>query len=166
MFAVGRFGNVVSDDSLLSVACFSFLSNILSICIATKRKNIGAGLRGCTTPFFDKHYVLPLTLAPSLIPSPHRGQSDGGGKCWKTLTFFQKPAFQSFSKFLEYLIKATASILQSSIDANLCLPPHPTLSWICSTLTETRQKACGLVVSFRSLSGLTSCRPSANPPPT
>ena len=79
MFAVGRFGNVVSDDSFHSVACFSFLSNILSICIATKRKNIGAGLRGCTTPFFDKHYVLPLTLtlAPSLIPSPHRGQSDG-----------------------------------------------------------------------------------------
>ena len=34
---------------------------------------------------------------------------------------------------------------------------------LCSTLTETRQKACGLVVSFRSLSGLTSCRPSANP---
>ncbi len=49
--------------------------------------------------------------------------------------------------------------MKSSIDANLCLP----LSWICSTLTETRQKACGLVVSFRSLSGLTSCRPSANP---
>ena len=45
--------------------------------------------------------------------------------------------------------------------------PHPfPLSWICSTLTETRQKACGLVVSFRSLSGLTSCRPSANPPPS
>ncbi len=97
MFAVGRFGNVVSDDSFLSVACFSFLSNILSICIATKRKNIGAGLRGCTTPF-------------------------------------------------------------------LGIIPHPfPLSCICSTLSETRQKACGLVVSFRSLSGLTSCRPYANP---
>ena len=34
MFAAGRFGNVVSDDSFLSVACFSFLSNILSICIS------------------------------------------------------------------------------------------------------------------------------------
>ena len=40
---VGRFGNVVSDDSFHLDACFSFLSNILSICIATKRKNIGAG---------------------------------------------------------------------------------------------------------------------------
>ena len=97
MFAAGRFGNVVSDDSFLLDACFSFLSNILSICIATKRKNIGAGLRGCTTPF--------------------------------------------------------------------CTSPYP-LSCICSTLTETRQKAYGLVVSFRSLSGLTSCRPYANPPPT
>ena len=49
----------------------------------------------------------------------------------------------------------------------LQLIPHPyPLSWICSTLTETRQKACSLVVSFRSLSGLASCRPSANPPPT
>ena len=92
MFAVGRFGNVVSDNSFHSVACFSFLSNILSICIATKRKNIGAGLGGAQPPI-----------------------------------------------------------------------PHPTLSWICSTLAETRQKACSLVVSFRSLSGLTSCRPSANP---
>ena len=62
MFAAGRFGNVVSDDSFHSVACFSFLSNILSICIATKRKNIGAGLRGCTTPFCRESY---LTL-----PSP------------------------------------------------------------------------------------------------
>ena len=67
-------------------------------------------------------------FAPSLNPSPQ-----GGGKCWKTLTFFQKPAFQSFSKFLEYLIKATASILKSSIDANLCLP----LFWICSTLLSS-----------------------------
>ena len=52
MFAVGRFGNVVSDDSFHSVACFSFLSNILSICIATKRKNIGAGLGGAQPPFW------------------------------------------------------------------------------------------------------------------
>ena len=37
---VGRFRNVVSDDSFHLDACFSFLSNILSICIATKRKNI------------------------------------------------------------------------------------------------------------------------------
>ena len=51
-FAAGRFGNVVSDDSFHSVACFSFLSNILSICIATKRKNIGAGLGGAQPPFF------------------------------------------------------------------------------------------------------------------
>ena len=58
-----------------------------------------------------------IMFAPSLNPSPQ-----GGGKCKKTLTFFQKPAFQSSSKFLEYLIKATASILKSSIDANLCLP--------------------------------------------
>ena len=128
-------------------------------------------------------------FAPSLNPSPQ------GGGVLENSYFFQKPVFQSFSKFLEYLIKATASILKSSIDANLCLPPHRgqsdgggtksvilnsfqdlsfpqiiphplPLSWICSTLTETRQKACSLVVSFRSLSGLTSCRPSANPPPT
>ena len=55
MFAAGRFGNVVSDDSFLSVACFSFLSNILSICIATKRKNIGAGLGGAQPPFVGNH---------------------------------------------------------------------------------------------------------------
>ena len=55
MFAKGRFGNVVSDDSFLSVACFSFLSNILSICIATKRKNIGAGLGGAQPPFVGNH---------------------------------------------------------------------------------------------------------------
>ena len=62
MLTAGRFGNVVSDDSFHSVACFSFLSNILSICIATKRKNIGAGLRGCTTPFYRELYLtLPLS---------------------------------------------------------------------------------------------------------
>ena len=66
MFAVGRFGNVVSDASFLLDACFSFLSNILSICIATKRKNIGAGLGGCTTPFLPNIMFLPLTLTLSL----------------------------------------------------------------------------------------------------
>ena len=65
MFAVGRFGNVVSDDSFLLVACFSFLSNILSICIATKRKNIGAGLGGAQPPFGKAYLTLPcLGFAP------------------------------------------------------------------------------------------------------
>ena len=55
MFAKGRFGNVVSDDLFHLVACFSFLSNILSICIATKRKNIGAGVGGAQPPFVGEH---------------------------------------------------------------------------------------------------------------
>ena len=70
MFAAGRFGNVVSDDSFLSVACFSFLSNILSICIATKRKNIGVGLGGAQPPFFDKHHV--STPHPTPLPQGAR----------------------------------------------------------------------------------------------
>ena len=37
------------------------------------------------------------------------------------------------------------------------------LSWICSTLTETRLRSVAPAGSFRSLSGLTSFRPSANP---
>ncbi len=133
MFAVGRFGNVVSDDSFHLDACFSFLSNILSICIATKRKNIGAGAGGAQPPFLTIIMFLPLTLPLSLK-----------GRGTKSV------------------------ILNSFQDLNfLQIIPHPfPLSCICSTLTETRQKACGLVVSFRSLSGLTSCRPSANPPPT
>ena len=70
MFAKGRFGNVVSDDLFHLVACFSFLSNIISICIATKRKNIGAGLRGCTTPFFLRNHT--SSLPPLLL---RRGRS-------------------------------------------------------------------------------------------
>ena len=96
MFAKGRFGNVVSDDSFLSVACFSFLSNILSICIATKRKNIGAGLRGCTTPFLPNIMFLPLTLTLSL-------KGRGNYK----LQFIQKPTCKRCLKFLGYLIQAT-----------------------------------------------------------
>ena len=66
---VGRFGNVVSDDSFHLDACFSFLSNILSICIATKRKNIGAGAGGAQPPFV-KHYV--FTPHPTPLPQGER----------------------------------------------------------------------------------------------
>ena len=91
-----------------------------------------------------------LQIIPHPFPLSYLGEG---------IRFKQKPAFQSFSKLLEYLIQATAQFAEKMLMQTLCLP----LSWICSTLTETRQKACGLVVSFRSLSGLTSCRPYANP---
>ena len=64
MFTAGRFGNVVSDASFHLVACFSFLSNILSICIATKRKNIGAGLGGAQPPFWG---IIPHPLPLSYL---------------------------------------------------------------------------------------------------
>ena len=84
MFAKGRFGNVVSDDSFHLDACFSFLSNILSICIATKRKNIGAGGQGVHNPLLSNIMFLPLTLPLSL---KGRGNYE--------LRFIQKPTAKS-----------------------------------------------------------------------
>ena len=63
---------------------------------------------------------VPFAIRTYFVSSVHKSASYLG----EGIRFKQKPAFPSFSKFLEYLIQATASILKSSVDANLCLPPH------------------------------------------
>ena len=91
MFAKGRFGNVVSDDSFHSDACFSFLSNILSICIATKRKNIGAGLGGAQPPFLTN-----IMFYPSPYPSPSRGEGT------MKYSLYKSQRLKDFESFFEY----------------------------------------------------------------
>ena len=125
MFAAGRFGNVVSDDSFLSVECFSFLSNILSICIATKRKNIGAGLGGAQPPLgksIPHHFPLVLDLLQA------HGDSTKSLRLSSLVPFAIRTYFvPSVRKSASYLgeggVTVTDYSLFTHLDANIMFAP-------------------------------------------
>ena len=78
--------------------------------------------------------------------------------------FMSKSLIHNTYAFWEFLITKTLSIKKTiTVVIVFFMVEVRRLSWICSTLTECRFRYFVPINSICSLSGLTSCLPSANP---